>query len=144
MDSVIVSKDEYASDGFHLSKPVEIENSIEETTKVIFHPISAVDSRGPFIFEIPTDFDKTTDAESFKLHGRMQIRKKVESILKDFDKVNDSVSTVNNIFDSLCNRGDVKINDKSINYPTNSWHAYKAYFENHLSFSKGTKSNLSY
>ena len=40
------------------------------------------------------------------------------------------------------NKVDVKINDKSINDPTNSWYAYKSYFENHLSYSKGTKSNL--
>ena len=51
------------------------------------------------------------------------------------------MSTVNNIFDSLWNRVDVNIIDKSINDPTNAWYAY---FENHLSNSKGTKSNLSY
>ena len=54
------------------------------------------------------------------------------------------MSTVNNIFDSLSNRVDVKINDKSINDPTNAWYVYQAYFENHMSYSKATKSNLSY
>ena len=45
-----VGQDEYASDCFDLFKNVEIENSIEEVTKVITRPISAVNSRGPFIF----------------------------------------------------------------------------------------------
>ena len=36
----------------------------------------------------------------------------------------------------------MKLNDKSINDSTNAWYAYKAYFENHLSYSKSTKSNL--
>ena len=72
-----VGQDEYASDCFDLFKNVEIENSIEEVTKVITQPISAVNSRGPFIFEIPADFEKFTDAESFKLHLKMRIRKKV-------------------------------------------------------------------
>lgn len=71
----------------------------------------------------------------------MRIRKKVEGDIKDIDATN-SVSTVNNVFDSLWNYVNLKVNDKSINDPTNSWFAYKAYLENHLSHSKGTKSNL--
>ena len=136
-----VGQDEYASDCFDLFKNVEIENSIEEVTKVITRPISAVNSRGPFIFEIPADFEKFTDAESFKLHGKMRIRKKVNGEIVNIVAA-DKVSTVNNVFDSLWNKVNVKINDKSINDPTNSWYAYKAYFENHLSYSKGTKKNL--
>jgi len=134
-------QDEYASDCFDLFKRIEIENSIEDVTKIITRPISAANSRGPFIFEIPADFEKFTDAESFRLHGRMRIRKKEGGALKDIDG-DDSVSTVNNIFHSLWNKVDVKFNDRSINDPTNSWYAYKAYFENHLSYSKGTKANL--
>ena len=136
-----VGQDEYATDCFDLFKEVEIENSIEDVTRIITRPISAANSKGPFIFEIPADFEKFTDAESFRLHGRMRIMKKISGIPTNIDS-NDNVSTVNNIFDSLWNKVDVKINDKSINDPTNSWYAYKAYFENHLSYSKGTKSNL--
>ena len=136
-----VGQDEYATDCFDLFKEVEIENSIEDVTRIITRPISAANSKGPFIFEIPADFEKFTDAESFRLHGRMRIIKKISGIPTNIDS-NDNVSTVNNIFDSLWNKVDVKINDKSINDPTNSWYAYKAYFENHLSYSKGTKSNL--
>ena len=71
----------------------------------------------------------------------MRIREKDAGVMKDID-ANDNVSTVNNIFDSLWNKVDVKMNDKSINDPTNAWYACKAYLENHLSYSKGTKSNL--
>ena len=136
-----LGKDEYATDCFDLFSKVEIENSIEDVTRIVTRPISAANSKGPFIFEIPADYEKFTDAESFRLHGRMRIKKKVTGVLKDID-ANDNISTVNNIFDSLWNKVDVKINDKSINDPTNAWYAYKAYFENHLSYSKGTKSNL--
>ena len=71
----------------------------------------------------------------------MRIRKKVGSVINDIIAT-DNVSTVNNIFDSLWSQVDVKINDKSINDPTNAWYAYKAFFENHLSYPKGTKYNL--
>ena len=130
-----VGQDEYATDCFDLFKNVEIEN------RIITRPISAVSSEGPYTFEIPADFEKFTDAKSFCIHGRMRIRKKDGAVIKDIDAT-DNVSTVNNIFDSLWNKIDVKMNDNSINDPTNAWYAYKAYFENHLSYSKGTKSNL--
>ena len=54
------------------------------------------------------------------------------------------MGTVNNIFHSLWSKVVVHLNDAAINDPTNSWYAYKAYFENHLSYSKGTKSSLDY
>ena len=130
-----VGQDEYASDCFALFKPVEIENSIEDVTRIITRPISSANSRGPFIFEIPADFEKFTDAESFRIHGRMRIRKKDAGVTKDIDD-DDNVSTVNNIFDSLWNKVSVKVNDKSIDDPTNAWYAYKAYFENHFSYFK--------
>ena len=123
-----------------MNMPVIVLNSIDEVTKVITRPISAVNSR-PFIFEIPGDFEKFTDAESFKFHGKMRIKKKVNGEIKDIDDT-DYVGPVNNMFDSLWSKVNVKVNDKAINDPTNSWYAYKAYFENHLSYSKGTKTNL--
>ena len=68
---LLVGKDEYATDCFDLFKSIEIENSIEHVTRIITRPISAASSKGPFIFEIPADFEKITDAESFRLHGRI-------------------------------------------------------------------------
>ena len=136
-----VGQDEYASGCFDLFKGVEIENSIADVTRIVTRPISVASSRGPFTFEIPADPEKFTDAESFRLHGRMRIRKKDAGVIKDID-ANDRVSTVNNIFHSLWSKVVVNINDVAINDPTNSWYAYKAYFENHLSYSKGTKANL--
>ena len=71
----------------------------------------------------------------------MRIRKKVSGVINNID-ANDNVSTVNNVFDTLWDKVVVKLNDKTINDSTNAWYAYKAYFENHLSYSKSTKSNL--
>ena len=115
-----VGKDEYATDYFDLFKSVEIENSIADVTRTIIRPSNAAVSKGPFNFEMPADFEKFTDAESFCLYGRMRIRKKDAGVIKNID-ANDSVSTVNNIFDSLWEKVVVKLNDKSINDSTNAW-----------------------
>ena len=66
-------------------KGVEIENSIADVTRIVTRPISVASSRGPFTFEIPADPEKFTDAESFRLHGRMRIRKKEAGVIKDID-----------------------------------------------------------
>ena len=136
-----VGQDEYASGCFDLFKEVEIENSIAHVTRITTRPISVATSRGPFIFEIPADSEKFTEAESFRLHGSMRIRKKEDGEIKNIIAT-DKVSTVNNIFHSLWSKVIVNLNDVAINDPTNSWYAYKAYFENHLSYSKGTKTSL--
>ena len=70
-----VGKDEYATDYFDLFKSVEIENSIADVSRIIIRPVNAAGSKGPFHFEMPADFEKFTDAESFCIHGRMRIRK---------------------------------------------------------------------
>ena len=102
---LLVGQDEYASDCFDLFKPVEIENSIKNVSRIISGPISSANSRGPFIFEIPADFEKFTDAESFCIHGRLRIWKKDAGVLKDIDD-DDNNSMINNIFDSLLIRWD--------------------------------------
>ena len=136
-----VGQDEYASRCFDLFKGIEIENSIADVTRITTRPISVASSRGPFTFEIPADPEKFTDAESFRLHGSMRIRKKNAGVLENITAT-EEVSTVNNIFHSLWSKVVVHLNDVAINDPTNSWYAYKAYFENHLSYSKGTKTSL--
>ena len=71
----------------------------------------------------------------------MRIRKKDASTIKNII-ASYHVSTVINILQSLWSKAVLTINDIAINDLTNSWYAYKAYFENHLSYSKGTKTNL--
>ena len=68
-----VGQDEYASGHFDLFRGVEIENSIAELTKIVTIPIYVASSREPFIFEIPANPEKFTDAKYFSLHGRMRI-----------------------------------------------------------------------
>ena len=57
----------------------------------------------------------------------MRIRKKVSGEVENIT-ADDEVSKVNNVFLSLWSKVVVHINDVAINDPTNSWHAYKAYF----------------
>ena len=100
-----VGHDEYASDCFELFKKI-----VWWSFKIITQPISAVSSKGTFIFKIPADFKKITDAESFRLKGKMRITMQEEDALVNI-YANDSVSTVNNIFHSLWNKFDLKMND---------------------------------
>ena len=78
-----IGQDEYASGCFDLFKGVEIENSIADVSKITTRPISVATSRGPFTFEIPADPEKFTDAESFRLHGSMRMRKKDAGVIKN-------------------------------------------------------------
>ena len=120
---------------FWFIKGVEIENSIAEVTRIVTRPVSVASSRGPFIFEIPAYPENFTEAESFRNHGQMRIRKRDASTIKGIIAI-ENVSTVNNIFHSLWGEVVVTINDVAINHPTISWYGHKAYFENPLSYSK--------
>ena len=130
-------KDEIASDCFNLFPENDIENSIQVVSSVVIRPVNTTTSKGPFNFEVPSDPIKFTDAESFRLHGRMKIVKQDGTALTD-----QKVGTVNNIFHSLWSKVNVKINDVDIGDSSGSWYAYKAYLENHLSYSKSAKEKI--
>ena len=51
----------------------------------------------------------------------------------------EKVSTVNNIFDSLWEKVVTKLEGTEITDPGEKWYAYKAYLENHLSYSGASK-----
>ena len=135
-------KDEVASSYFDSFTPPEVENSIHKAYQHTYRPISSTSSAGPFTFEIPADPEKFTDAESLRLHGAMRIRK----IDGNGSKVNlsssENVSTVNNIFDSLWSSINTKLNGTDISDPSSKWYAYKAYLENHLSYSNSSKGTI--
>ena len=111
-------RDEYASDSFNLFSENDIENSIQVVSSVVIRPVNTTTSRGPFNFEVPPDPIKFTDAESFRLHGRMKITKQDGSAL-----TTQKVGTVNNIFHSLWSKVNVKINDVDIGDSSGSWYA---------------------
>ena len=54
----------------------------------------------------------------------------------------DYVSPVNNVFNSLWSSVNTKLNGCEISDPSSKWYAYKAYFENHLSYSSPSKNNI--
>ena len=62
-------KDETASSQFDLFENVELETGVKKIHTQTFRPISSTNSQGPFIFEIPADPEKFTDAESIRLQG---------------------------------------------------------------------------
>merc|ERR1712212_383283 len=51
------------------------------------------------------------------------------------------VAPVNNVFNSLWASVNTKLNGCEISDPSSKWYAYKAYFENHLSYSSSSKNN---
>ena len=130
-------KDEYASDSFNLFANNELENGIQTVSSIVIRPVNTYNSKGPIIFEAAPDPVKFTDAESFRLHGRMKITKHDGTAL-----TTQKVGPVNNIFHSLWSKVTVKINDVEIGDSTSSWYAYKAYLENHLSYSKSAKEKI--
>ena len=134
-------KDETASSQFNLFEKVELETGVKKIHTQTFHPISSTNSQGPFIFEIPADPEKFTDAESIHLQGRMRIRAKTGNVLSDL-AAGAKVSTVNNIFNSLWSSINIQLNDTEITDPSSRWYAFKSYFENHLSYSTPTKENV--
>merc|ERR1712055_197936 len=97
---------------------------------------------GPFSFEIPSDPDKFTNAQSLRLHGRMRIKKRnpITEVLSNL--TNKYVAPINNIFDSLWSSINIKLNGCEITDPSSKWYAYKAYFENHISYSSSCKENV--
>ena len=135
------AKDETASSQFNLFEDLEIETGVNKIHTQTFRPISSSESKGPFIFEIPADPEKFTDAESLLLQGRMRIRCKKENVLTNLPP-DENVSTINNIFNSLWASINVQLNDTEITDPSSRWYAFKSYFENHLSYSTPTKENI--
>ena len=135
------AKDETATSKFNLFEDLEIETGVSKIYTQTFHPISTTDSKGPFIFEIPADPEKFTDAESFLLLGRMRIRARSGGVITNLPS-DENVSTVNNIFNSLWSSINVQLNDTEITDPSSRWYAFKSYFENHLSYSTPTKENI--
>ena len=103
----------------------------------MIRPVNTYNSKGPIIFEIAPDPVKFTNAETFRLHGRMKITKQDGTAL-----TTEKVAPVNNIFHSLWSKVTVKVNDVDIGDSTTSWYAYKAYLENHLSYSKSAKEKI--
>ena len=132
------AKDELVSSSFDLFSPTEIENGIKKTLNQTFRPISSTTSKGPFTFDIPADPIKFTDGESIRLHGAMRIVKNSNGIYTDLPS-GENVSTVNNIFNSLWSSISTQLNGSEITDPSGRWYAYKAYFENLLSYSSSSK-----
>ena len=134
--------DEVSSNEFDLFAPIEVEHSIGKAYDLSYRPIASTDGKGPFTFEIPQDPHKFIAAETIRLIGHMRIRKvETDGTVKNISS-NDSVSCVNNIFQSLWSQIDVYINGTSITDPSEKWYAYKAYLENLLSYSTASKQVL--
>ena len=131
-------KDEYVTSAFDIFTSAEVENSIQKAHRLTYRPISITAGSGPFNFEIPADPEKFTDAETIRLHGAIRIRKKNGNNIVDIDS-SDKVSPINNIFDSLWEKVITLVNGVDISDPNAGWYAYKAYLENHLSYSKSSK-----
>ena len=134
--------EEYSHSKFDLFGSTEYEVGVKKSISQSFRPMTTASSSGPFSFVIPSDPEKFTDAESLRLHGRMKIMKKDPNSDELSNLSGEYVSPVNNIFNSLWSAVNVKLNGCDISDPSSKWYAYKAYFENHLSYSTSTKMNI--
>ena len=134
--------EEYSHSKFDIFGSTEYEVGVKKSISQSFRPMTSASSLGPFSFVIPSDPEKFTDAESLRLHGRMKIMKKDPNSDELSNLNGEYVSPVNNIFNSLWSAVNVKLNGCDISDPSSKWYAYKAYFENHLSYSTSTKKNI--
>ena len=72
----------------------------------------------------------------------MRIKKKdpITELLSNL--TNEYVAPINNIFDSLWSSINIKLNGCEITDASSKWYAYKAYLENHISYSSSCKENV--
>ena len=120
--------------GFDLFSGDAAEGNIKECKNQIYHPITALNSEGPFEFRITTANDEFLHTPFMRLSGGFRILKQDGQAITD----RDDVSVVNLAPDSLWRSmvfeiDNVKIEDTSYHY------AYKAYFEKVLSQSSAAK-----
>lgn len=134
--------EEFVDSKFDLFGKTEYEVGVKKCLPQTFRPLTTSSSDGPFSFLIPTDPEKFTNAESLRLHGKMRIRKRnlADGALSNL--TGEHVSPVNNVFNSLWASVNTKLNGCEISDPSSKWYAYKAYFENHLSYSSSSKNNI--
>ena len=137
-----VEKDEYVDSKFDLFGNTDYEVGIKKTVSQTFRPQSITTSKGPFSFLIPSDPDKFTNAESLRLHGKMRIMKRDTNTGALSDLNTEQVAPVNNVFNSLWSSIIIKLNGCETNDPSSKWYEYKAYFENHLSYSSPSKEKV--
>ena len=136
-----LEKEELSDSKFDLFEKTDYEVGIKKSIAQSFRPLTSASSQGPFSFLIPSDPDKFTDAESLRLHGRMRIKKKDPTNGNLSNLSGEYVAPVNNVFNSLWASVNTKLNGCEISDPSSKWYAYKAYFENHLSYSSSSKNN---
>jgi len=137
-----VEKDESVDSNFDLFGKTEYEVGVKKLVSQIFRPLSSPNTSGPFTFKIPSDPDKFTNAQSLRLHGRMRIKKRDRQTEALTNLTTEYVAPINNIFDSLWSSISIKLNGCEITDPSSKWYAYKAYFENHISYSSSCKENV--
>ena len=137
-----LEKEELSDSKFDLFEKTDYEVGIKQSIAQSFRPLTAPSSQGPFSFLIPSDPNKFTDAESLRLHGRMCIRKKNPTTGAISNLSGEYVAPVNNVFNSLWSSVSTKLNGCEISDPSSKWYAYKAYIENHLSYSSSSKDNI--
>ena len=137
-----VEREEFVDSKFDLFGKTEYEVGVKKCISQTFRPLTTSSSGGPFSFLIPMDPEKFTNAESLRLHGKMRIKKRnmADGVLSNLN--GEYVSPVNNVFNSLWASVNTKLNGCEISDPSSKWYAYKAYFENHLSYSSSSKNNI--
>ena len=134
-------RDELISSEFDVySKPV-YEKGYAGYEDIEVRPTSTATSAGPFNFFFPQDPYKLTKAQSFKVKGKMRIRKLNNGVISNLS-ANENVSTINDPFKALFSSMSSKINGVEISDVTSKWYPYKSYFENHLSYSSPTKTKI--
>lgn len=134
------SKNDVSNSAFDLFSPIEIDTSITDSVEVHIRPITASNSSGPYEFVLPADPYFWTGAETFRLTGKVRLRKVVSGTTTNLGGSED-VSVINNFYHSLFRSVAIRLNSVDLNDPSQKWYPYKSYLETLLSYSQQTKSN---
>ena len=126
--------DDVYSDDLALFHTPPTESAVLSTKIVDFHPTSPLRHGSPVEFTISGSGPQYIDMKNTKLHLKLRILKADGSGLD----IDNSVGPVNQILHSLWSHIDVYLQQQLVTATTSNYH-YKAYMENLLTYSEGSK-----
>ena len=116
--------DELAMSHFNLFEKPEYETGIKDFEDIIVRPTNSSNLTGPWSFHFPRDPNKYSFTPTLRLKGKLRVRKRQDGVLVNLAD-NEQVSTINDMFKTVCGNIRTKLNDEEIGDTTSQWYSYK-------------------
>ena len=131
-------QDEVFSEGIELFDDPPTIKDFKSGFTQNYHPITGVDSAGPYEFHIAADGKHYLILPQTRLYGVIQIERTTSPVDENFDEAKD-VGIVNLFPSSLFSHVEIEINGIKISDATSSCYGYKTTIETILSYGKEAK-----